>query len=501
MAPQRVVNPPPASGSLSPPETIMEEAKRQGALARKCHELEAKNSVLQEKLDRLLQQNEQMQTNQDVQGEQDAEGRDADADDERDERKKSIKEAGIRTAQIFVIQFCLWTVSDDFNTGAAVDDNEPQDAIHRFGSSHGLLQGQLRDLVACIAEKYDASFRRTSLFNRLFLSQMGDQRSQMIKRVRREAAAEIFGPEITRWLKDPSLRKEHLRKLLGWTRGDDSSVGRYSPLDAPLIHECSIAPYGFDLQTAFLGEIPMKVYAAITRGTTAVQYIEKGHATGAKGSYLSKILSLQNVYPGSIAGACTLACFALSEDTNFVRNDGPTGIDWLEWQNQYLRVLIDGLEKEREPILRVFKTWDMVFYPGTADRGLGARLLEQNKDHGVMLGDGMERALAQVGDAGRVGDDNNGRQLATDSNDGDTKLRRAVIQSSRRGQLSGAEDDGSGDGKGSDDEEQDQDEDRNAPHRNQRGKKRGEGAVRDDDSESESREQPPSKATRSHKDH
>jgi hypothetical protein len=77
----------------------------------------------------------------------------------------------------------------------------------------------------------------------------------------------------------------------------------------------------------------------------------------------------------------------LSADDQLRENGTITGINWAAYHETYLNYLTTGLEKRKASVLKIFRTWDDIFFPGRG-AGLGGR-----------IADGGEASTANVMDA------------------------------------------------------------------------------------------------------
>lgn len=65
--------------------------------------------------------------------------------------------------------------------------------------------------------------------------------------------------------------------------------------------------------------------------------------------------------------------WAMSPDLDFVEDGSESGMNYSEMCDEFLKVLLNGLEMRSKHTLEVFAEWDSIFFPRTKDHGLSAR--------------------------------------------------------------------------------------------------------------------------------
>ncbi|KAF7335484.1 hypothetical protein MVEN_02201900 [Mycena venus] len=290
-------------------------------------------------------------------------GNDSDTDD-----KKKVQSLGHR----FVLLKSLWLKPDIFETKL----EENYDEKKRFDGAE--VQGQLRDILAIIPDRYKGNVMRTGWFERAFLSGMQDQRCNTSTRIRRQAGHSIYDCA-TGDLLTADLRRQ-FRKEIGWN-GEE-----YTSLDVPILHEDGSAE--FDIHTCFLSPVPMRLFVALIRGPSAAAAMLKS----VKGAVIPKTDNMERIHridhsePGAIAAACTLAIWGKSMDVQLKARGDTTNINYEARFEEYLDILLTGLRKKTPSILNIFSEWDRIIFPD-------AKASHVDPERKTSKSDGYKRAM------------------------------------------------------------------------------------------------------------
>ncbi|KAK6977814.1 hypothetical protein R3P38DRAFT_3471833 [Favolaschia claudopus] len=225
-----------------------------------------------------------------------------------------------------------------------------------------------------------------------FMYGVGSQLGNTSTRLRRAAGAAIFncGPAD---LLLPNARVKNFRENIGWHVVDDA--GSYSSLDVPILHAAWNGKY--DPKSFFLNPVLMRVACGIIwtarpfiSSKTATQSINPSTHRAAQGWLNLEGFDVLPWCPYSLDMSIIenlwdhlelMAIWALSGDTNLRTPGDCTGIDYQERFEEYLEVLLTGLELKRKSILNVFREWDRVLFPN-AERGFGGSVRDGPSDGG-----------------------------------------------------------------------------------------------------------------------
>lgn len=226
---------------------------------------------------------------------------------------------------------------------------------------------------------------------------MKAQRSNTATRLRRHCAA-LFGVSEADMLL-PDKRREKFRGRIGWV-DSDQGIGSYSSVDVEILHKDFTGHY--DLRTAFLNPILMwvsylmflllnvsrnspaidfQVFVAIIRGPTAAKELMNGIQSNPKTDTMARKHGIRHTTPGAIAGSVVLvrvtnasftqtyslsqSRWALSADDCLQSVGANTGINYGRDFEEYLEVLMTGLQKKKKSVLNIFRQWDQVIFPNS----------------------------------------------------------------------------------------------------------------------------------------
>lgn len=245
------------------------------------------------------------------------------------------------------------------------------------------------------------------------------QRSNTSTRVRKHTGASIFNCSDSD-LEDAQRRSGLFRDRIGYV-----GEGKYDPLQVEVIHKDYDGK--FDLGKAFLNpilmrvsssdvilmvtltDLPIQVFVSIIRGKSGLSAFKSGSKISI-GSNMGKVLGLTHITPGAIAACCVLvsarlsmanhcnltfltqARWALSKDEQ-LQERGASNINWADDFDVYLRILMEGLEQRKKPVLEVFRTWDEAIFPSTSDQGLASKA-KQGEDSNTTMADALEMLRA-----------------------------------------------------------------------------------------------------------
>ncbi|KAH9970789.1 hypothetical protein BGW80DRAFT_1326669 [Lactifluus volemus] len=204
-----------------------------------------------------------------------------------------------------------------------------------------------------------------------FSGAMKSQRSNTASRLRGQCAV-LFGPSVKDsdlHYSNPQLRNEKFRDRIGWVDNGEGS-GTFSNLDVEILHKDYSG--SFDLKTAFLNPILMRVYVAIIRGPTSAKELMNGFPSHPRTDTMAQKHGIRHTTPGAIASAVILSRWALSSDNFLQRVGNNTGIHYANDFDMYLRILMTGLRQRKKSILNVFREWDRVIFPNS-NSGLAAQ--------------------------------------------------------------------------------------------------------------------------------
>jgi len=324
-------------------------------------------------------------------------------DADRDKRVESL-------GHHFVLVKALWLKPDTFKT--KIDEN--YDEKTRFDC--GQVQGQLRDILAIIPDRYKGKVMRAGWFEHAFLKGMQDQRCNTSTRIRRQAGGAIYdcaaGDLLT-----PTLRQE-FREEIGWNGNE------YASLDVPILHENGSAEY--DIHTCFLSRVPMRLFVALIRGPSAAAAMLKSveDAGLSQTDNMERIHGIDHSEPGAIAAACTLAIWGKSMDTQLKARGPTTNINYEALFEEYLDILTTGLRMKIPSILHVFSEWDRIIFPNAEashvnptrrngkstgyHRAMEAMRAEQRDDRGEGPSDDGEQSENAGNESGGEGEGSSG---------------------------------------------------------------------------------------------
>ncbi|KAJ7485738.1 hypothetical protein FB451DRAFT_1392463 [Mycena latifolia] len=303
---------------------------------------------------------------------------DSEAEDDKDEREQKVATLG----RCFVLQKGLWL--KDGTLDAKLDKG--YDVKKRFDGAQ--VQGQLRDVLDILPDRYKGKVMREKWFQRAFSQGMSSQRSNTSTRIRRVAGHAIYDCSAADLL-DPSARRQ-FREEIGWYEFEDGDGGEYASLDVPILHKDGSKVY--DIHTCFLNPVLMRLFVAIIRGTNAAISMLRNDSDGCsdipKTDNMEHIHRIDHTEPGAIAAACVLAIWGKSTDVCLRARGDHTNIDYEHLFDEYLDILTTGLRKKSPSILHVFAEWDRIVFPHAETSHVDAE-----KQGSGRKSDGYQRAM------------------------------------------------------------------------------------------------------------
>lgn len=168
---------------------------------------------------------------------------------------------------------------------------------------------------------------------------------------------------------------------------------------------------------------------------------------------MGKVLGLTHITPGAIAACCVLvsarlsmanhcnltfltqARWALSKDEQ-LQARGASNINWADDFDVYLRILMEGLEQRKKPVLEVFRTWDEAIFPSTSDQGLASKA-KQGEDSNTTMADALE--MLRAAEVEEEEDESARQQSQTGDGNGSGKDERREASSQRETRNGGKE--------------------------------------------------------------
>ncbi|KAJ7108278.1 hypothetical protein C8R44DRAFT_680410, partial [Mycena epipterygia] len=214
--------------------------------------------------------------------------------------------------------------------------DEAYNPLERFDTDASKLQGQLADLRAIFPEAL-----RNKMKDMEKNGLADAQRSNISTRVRRAAGPDIFDCTSNDLLTSKS-RSDKFRRQIGWTFAANSTSTRSSSTRNSIWY----------------------IFAAIVRRVSAVALLKDGRSPIVQAETNDQIWGLQHTTPGDIAASAIAGRFALSADESLRENGTATGINWAADYEMYLKYLTTGLDKRKASVLKIFRVWDDIFFPG-----------------------------------------------------------------------------------------------------------------------------------------
>ncbi|KAJ7863762.1 hypothetical protein B0H14DRAFT_2348812, partial [Mycena olivaceomarginata] len=251
--------------------------------------------------------------------------------------------------------------------------------LERFKTDSTKMQGQLADLRNILPEALHdkmEDIEENGLADE-FRAGMGEQRSQISTCIRHTSGPEIFDCTSQDLLSSNSRSMDQFREQIGWIRDDDApGGGRYNPWVCALLHKDFRGT--FDIDTAFLNpklflvhiqHFLLVIFASIVRRPSAVGLLKDHKNPVVQAETNDQIWGLQSegTTAGDIAASVVVGRFSLSADDSLRENGKVTGINWAADYKLYLKYLTTGLEKRKTSVLKIFRVWDDIFFPGRSD--------------------------------------------------------------------------------------------------------------------------------------
>ncbi|KAJ7120387.1 hypothetical protein C8R44DRAFT_877817 [Mycena epipterygia] len=120
----------------------------------------------------------------------------------------------------------------------------------------------------------------------------------------------------------------------------------------------------FVIDIVFLNPKLHLVFGTIVRGVSAVPLLKAGKSPTVHAETNDQIWGLQHTTPGDIASSAIAARFAVSADDSLRENSTATGINWAADHEMYVKYLTTGIEKRKASVLKIFRVWNEIFFPG-----------------------------------------------------------------------------------------------------------------------------------------
>ena len=86
----------------------------------------------------------------------------------------------------------------------------------------------------------------------------------------------------------------------------------------------------------------------------------------------------------------------MSADEFLVEEGAKTGLNYTELHNEYLKILLEGLEWRSKDTLELFAEWDNIFFPSTKDQGHSARAGLQVDSNRSFASRATDRAMERL---------------------------------------------------------------------------------------------------------
>ncbi|KDR73367.1 hypothetical protein GALMADRAFT_72893, partial [Galerina marginata CBS 339.88] len=238
----------------------------------------------------------------------------AGSEDCSDSDEASVQEAETdevkRLGRRFVILHGPWLRRKELIFEVELD--EDYDEGDRFKDSNTMVQGQLHEIRGLLPDKYHGDAFTKKWLSKSFTEGMDSQRSNTATRLRKLAAA-IFSVNALH-MSPSTIRQEKFRDMIGWTTNQHGR-GSYSALKVAILHKEYSGAY--DREKVFLN-------------------------------------------PSLMA-----AIWCLSGDDSLQQRGATTGIDYMALYEDYLKLIANGLHRDRAEFVNIIQQWDEVVFPGT----------------------------------------------------------------------------------------------------------------------------------------
>ena len=92
----------------------------------------------------------------------------------------------------------------------------------------------------------------------------------------------------------------------------------------------------------------------------------------------------------------------MSPDKCLLEEGDYTGLNYSEICDEYLKILLAGIDKRSKHTLELFEEWDKLFFPKTADQGVAARAGFSTNSSSSAAARGANRAMERLDDDEQV---------------------------------------------------------------------------------------------------
>lgn len=280
-----------------------------------------------------------------------------DPDDEIDVTNRTVTDERFvyQAGHKFFLICAPWIRSgeDLFDT----DIDEHYNAAERFENDKKKVQGQIHEILDLLQEKIEQDALRQRWLRRQFMNGLKAQRYNTATRIR-HCCASILGASETDLLQ-ADIRKAKFREDIGWV----SETGQYSSVDVPILHKDWHG--GYSLSSVFLNPKLMGIYIALIRGPIAGKLFMNGQSLHPQTETMAHIHNIRNITPGAIATCGMLARWALSSDDALQEVGSNTGIRYFNDFEEYLTILVTGLQQRKKSVLNIIKQWDEKIFPNS----------------------------------------------------------------------------------------------------------------------------------------
>ncbi|KDR66777.1 hypothetical protein GALMADRAFT_273440 [Galerina marginata CBS 339.88] len=233
------------------------------------------------------------------------------ADSEEDEvdsgRTASDERFVYQAGHKFFLLCGPWIRSGDDLLDTNIDEH--YNTAERFEKDENKVQGQFREILDLLQQKFQQQALRQRWLRRQFMNVIKAQRYNTASRIRHSCAS-ILGASESDIFK-PEVRKAKFREEIGWV----CDTGLYSSVDVPILHKGWSGEYS--LSAAFLNPKLM----------------------GAR--------------------------WALSSDDTLQEVGSTTGIRYFKDFEEYLEILETGLRQKKKSVIGIIKQWDKKIFPNS----------------------------------------------------------------------------------------------------------------------------------------
>ncbi|KAL1677758.1 hypothetical protein EV122DRAFT_278892 [Schizophyllum commune] len=182
-----------------------------------------------------------------------------------------------------------------------------------------------------------------------------DQRSNTNTRLCRQIDSAALG--VTGDFSSSDGRRAYREKI-----GYDPASESYSILDVPILHSGEgVEKYD---PTRFLrSEMVMKVFVAMIRGPEAARKFRPGKIFQPRTLTAEKMYRIRHITPHAIANAGMLMVWLFSCDVTLSEIGDVTTINYLQYYESYLELILKGLNMRLPSIRGLIRAWDAAIFP------------------------------------------------------------------------------------------------------------------------------------------